>query len=223
MPVKITETVEEYLECIYRLQEKEKVARTSSIIRSLKVAPGTVTNTIERLEREGFVKHVSYRGVMLTDKGRMIALQVVRRHRLSERLLTDILKMNWTSVHEDACRLEHSLSENVVDHLERTLNYPKTCPHGNPIPTKQGRILEEKTLPLLSLTIGKQGIIAKLVEEDASTLAYFWNLGIVPGTVVEVLEKPRQDELVKIRIGKDRHAVSHRLASIVHIREVGRR
>jgi DtxR family Mn-dependent transcriptional regulator len=222
MSVKITKTVEEYLEYIYRLQEKEGVARTSSIIRSLKVAPGTVTNTIERLERDGFVKHVSYRGVMLTDRGRMIALQVVRRHRLSERLLTDILKMNWVSVHEDACRLEHSLSENVVDHLEKALNYPKTCPHGNPIPTKQGRILEEKTLPLLSLTVGKQGIIAKLVEEDASTLTYFWNLGIVPGMVVEVLEKPKQDELVKIKIGKDKHAVSHRLASIVHIK-VGRR
>ncbi|MBO3842519.1 MAG: metal-dependent transcriptional regulator, partial [Candidatus Brockarchaeota archaeon] len=103
MPVKpiskaVTPVVEEYLECIFRLQEKEGVARTSSIVKSLGVAPGTVTNTVEKLEEEGLVTHVSYRGVKLTEKGRRIALQVVRRHRLSERLLVDILKMDWERV-----------------------------------------------------------------------------------------------------------------------------
>jgi len=223
MVEKVTEVVEEYLECIYKLQEREGVARTSGIVKSLRVAPGTVTNTVERLEKEGFVKHVSYRGVSLTDRGRMIALRVVRKHRLSERLLTDILKMSWSSVHENACLLEHSLSEEVIAHLERVLNYPKTCPHGNPIPTEGGRVLEEKTIPLLALAAGRQGVVVKLVEEDAETLAYFWTLGIVPGAIVEVLEKPRLDELVKIRVGRDKHAVSHRLASTIRIKEVGGR
>ncbi|MBO3800655.1 MAG: metal-dependent transcriptional regulator, partial [Candidatus Brockarchaeota archaeon] len=121
------------------------------------------------------------------------------------------------------CMLEHSFSEEVIAHLERVLNYPKTCPHGNPIPTRQGKILEEKTLPLLELPIGRQGVVVKLIEEDAETLAYFRNLGIVPGTRVEIIEKPRLDELVKIRIGKNKHAVSNRLASIIRIREVSRR
>ncbi|MEM3711982.1 MAG: metal-dependent transcriptional regulator [Thermoproteota archaeon] len=217
---RVTEVVEEYLECIYKLQEREGVARTSNIIRSLKVAPGTVTNTIERLEKEGFVKHVSYRGVSLTERGVRIALQVIRKHRLCERLLTDILKMNWSIVHKDACMLEHSLSEEAASHLEEVLNYPKTCPHGNPIPTRQGKILEEKTIPLLELAVGKRGVVAKLIEEDVETLAYFWTLGIVPGTLIEILEKPRPDDLVKIRIGRERHAVSNRLASIIRIREV---
>jgi DtxR family Mn-dependent transcriptional regulator len=223
MPVKITETVEEYLECIYRLQEKEEAARTSSIIRLLKVAPGTVTNTIERLERDGFVKHVSYRGVKLTEKGRKIALQVVRRHRLSERLLTDILKMSWSRVHENACKLEHGLTEEVLDHLEEVLDYPKTCPHGNPIPNRHGKIFEEKTLPLLTLAVGKQGVVARLVEEEESILNYLWTMGMVPGKEVEILEKPVQDELVKIRVGGDKHAVSQRLASIIRVREAGRK
>lgn len=221
MVEKVTEVIEEYLECIYKLQERERVARTSSIVKSLRVAPGTVTNTIERLEKEGFVKHASYKGVSLTDKGRIIALQVIRKHRLSERLLTDILKMSWSNVHENACMLEHSLSEEVVSRLEKILNYPKTCPHGNPIPTRQGRVFEEKTISLLELTVGKRGIVKRLMDEDTETLAYFWNLGIVPGTIVEVLEKPRSDELVKIRVGKNRHAVSNRLASIICIKEVG--
>ncbi|MDW8034089.1 MAG: metal-dependent transcriptional regulator [Nitrososphaerota archaeon] len=216
---KVTEITEEYLECIYKLQEREGVARTSSIVKSLKVAPGTVTNTVERLEREGLVKHFSYKGVSLTDKGRIIALNVIRKHRLSERLLTDILKMSWSSVHEDACMLEHSLSEDATTHLERVLNYPKTCPHGNPIPNRHGRILEEKTLSLVELAVGKQGIVSKLVEEDSETLAYFWSLGIVPGRLIEVLEKPKPDDLIKIRIGKDSHVVSNRLASIIRIRE----
>ncbi len=217
----VTPAVEEYLECIYRLQEREGVARTSSIVKSLKVAPGTVTNTVERLEEEGFVTHVSYKGVRLTEKGLRIALQVVRRHRLSERLLVDILKMDWERVHETACRLEHSLTEEVVKHLEKALNYPKTCPHGNPIPNEQGRIFEEDTQPLPELAKGEWGIIIKVVEEKLELLIYFRKLGLVPGAVVRVVEKPGPDELLEVEVDKKRRVLSCALASLIHVRETG--
>ncbi|MEM2940872.1 MAG: metal-dependent transcriptional regulator [Thermoproteota archaeon] len=225
MPVKtigerVTAVVEEYLECIYRLQEKEGVARTSSIVKSLGVAPGTVTNTVERLEEEGFITHASYRGVKLTEKGRRIALQVVRRHRLSERMLVDMLKMDWNSVHETACRLEHSLTEDMLDHLEKALNYPKTCPHGNPIPSKQGMIREEEAQPLLALSIGERGTVVKVVEEKPDLLAYFKRLGLVPGALVEVLEKPELEDLMRIRVDNENQVLSNALASIIHVKEV---
>lgn len=225
MPVKtvgeeVTQVVEEYLECIYRLQEKEGVARTSNIVKSLRVAPGTVTNTVERLEGEGFVTHVSYRGVKLTEKGRRIALQVVRRHRLSERLLVDILKMDWNIVHETACRLEHSLTEDMLDHLEKALNYPKTCPHGNPIPSKQGIIVEGETRSLLALSTGERGMVVKVVEEEPDLLAYFKRLGLIPGALVEVLEKPALEDLMRIRVNSKNRVLSNALASIIHVKEV---
>jgi len=101
--------------------------------------PGSVTNTIQHLKKRGLVKHKPYRGVTLTAKGEKIALNILRRHRLAERLLTDVLNAEWSSVHEDACKLEHALTREVVTLLERKLGYPKSCPHGNPIPSENGK------------------------------------------------------------------------------------
>lgn len=216
----VTPAVEEYLECIYRLQEKEGVARTSSLVRNLKVAPGTVTNTVERLEKEGFVKHSSYRGVKLTEKGLRIALQVVRRHRLSERLLVDILKMDWDRVHETACRLEHSLTEEVVKHLEKALNYPKTCPHGNPIPNEQGKVFEEETRLLSELSEGEQGVIVKVVDEKPELLICLKKLRMVPGTVVRIVEKPASDKQVGVEVEGEKGMLSLSLASLIRVRGV---
>ncbi|MEM2049622.1 MAG: metal-dependent transcriptional regulator [Thermoproteota archaeon] len=215
----VTPVVEEYLECIYRLQEKEGVARTSSIVKSLRVVPGTVTNTVEKLEKDGFVTHVSYRGVRLTEKGRRIALKVVRRHRLSERLLVDILKMEWDRVHETACRLEHSLTDEVVKHLEKALNYPRTCPHGNPIPNEQGRVFEEETQPLSELAEGEQGVIVKVVEEKPDFLIRLKKQGLVPGAVVRVL-KAASDEQVGFEVGGEKGVLSLSLASLIRVKGV---
>jgi DtxR family Mn-dependent transcriptional regulator len=135
---KASETTEEYLECIYRLQLKNGVARTSEIVKSLGVVPGTVTNTVERLERENLVIHVPYKGVKLTDAGREIAVDTLKRHRLAERLLTDILGLEGKEVHSAACKLEHGFSDKVVRCVEKTLGYPETCPHGNLIKTGKG-------------------------------------------------------------------------------------
>lgn len=217
---KVTAAVEEYLECIYRLQEEGGIARTSAIIRFLRVAPGTVTNTVERLKKKGFVTRVSYKGVKLTGKGRKIALQVIRRHRLSERLLVDILKMEWNRVHEMACKLEHSLTEEMLNNLEKTLNYPKTCPHGNPIPNKQGRILEEKTRSLLALSAGERAMVVRVVEEEPSLLAYFKRLGLIPGALVEVLEKPELRGSMRVRVDKEGRVLSNALVSVIHVKEV---
>jgi len=217
---KVTPVVEKYLECIYRLQEKEGIAKTSSIVKSLKVAPGTVTNTVERLEKGGFITHASYRGVKLTEKGRRIALQVLRKHRLSERLLVDTLKMDWNRVHETACRLEHSLTGEMLEHLEKALNHPKTCPHGNPIPNEQGRIFEEATRPLSELAEGEQGIVIKVVEEKPDLLIHFKKIGLIPGALVEVLEKPELENLMRIRVDRESRVLSNALASVIHVKKL---
>jgi len=134
-----TRVEEEYLQTIYRLEKQRGIARTGDIANLLQVALGTVTNTVDRLKKQELIIHRPYRGVTLTLKGRRIALNIIRKHRVSERFLTDIVKMDWSDVHDAACRLEHAMTEDVINPLEEVLGNPKTCPHGNPIPTKNGK------------------------------------------------------------------------------------
>lgn len=219
MMEQVTAVVEEFLEAIYRLQEKYEVARTSDLVSSLKVAPGTITNTVERLEKEGYITHEPYKGVKLTEKGLKIAIQVVRRHRLSERLLTDILHMKWDKVHEAACRLEHGITDEIIKPLEKTLRHPKTCPHGNPIPTKCGGIIEEKSQPLTKLNEKEQGILVKITEEKSDLLRYLNTLGLAPGATIEILEKAPFDGPITLKVDGTRHALSPEMASIIQVKQ----
>jgi len=214
----VTEVVEEYLEGIYRLQEKSGVARTSDIVKVLQVVPGTVTNTVERLEKEGMLKHEPYRGVRLTDKGRKIALDVIRRHRLSERLLTDFVRVDWDKVHDAACRLEHGITNDVIKKLEKALGHPKTCPHGNPIPTACGGIVEEKSEPLSTLKSKESGVIAKIKDETAEVLKYIAVLGLLPGASIEIVEKAPFDGPITVKVGGTNHALSLSMASNIWVK-----
>ncbi|MEM3403156.1 MAG: metal-dependent transcriptional regulator [Nitrososphaeria archaeon] len=220
MSKEVTPIVEEYLEVIYKLQEKKEVARTSDIVASLKVSPGTVTNTVERLERDGLIVHVPYKGAKLTDKGQRIALNVIRRHRLSERLLTDILHVEWEKAHEAACKLEHAIDNDVIKKLEKALNHPKTCPHGNPIPTKCGGIIEEKSQPLVELNVKESCMIMKVIEEKPELLHYLGTLGLVPNTKIEILDKAPFDGPITLKVGKANRVLSHEVASIIKVRRI---
>ncbi|MDH5770857.1 MAG: metal-dependent transcriptional regulator [Candidatus Bathyarchaeota archaeon] len=218
MSKETTAVVEEYLETIYRLQEKSRVARTSDIVNMLQVVPGTVTNTVERLEKEGYITHEPYKGVKLTEKGLKIALQVVRRHRLSERLLTDILHMEWDKVHDAACKLEHGMTDEIIKPLEKTLGHPKTCPHGNPIPTKCGGIIEEKSQPLTALNEREQGTIVKITEEKADLLRYLDAMGLVPGASLEVVGKAPFNGPITVKVGRTNRALGREVASVIKVK-----
>ena len=214
----VTEVVEEYLEGIYRLQEKSGVARTSDIVKVLQVVPGTVTNTVTRLEKEGMLRHEPYRGVRLTDKGRKIALDVIRRHRLSERLLTDFMRVDWDKAHDAACKLEHGITDDVIKKLEKALGHPKTCPHGNPIPTACGGIIEEKSEPLSTLRSKESGVVAKIKDETPEVLEYIAALGLLPGASIEIVEKAPFDGPITVKVGGTNHALSLSMASNIWVK-----
>jgi DtxR family Mn-dependent transcriptional regulator len=215
----VSSHAEEYLEAIYRLERKKGFARTMEIARKLKVVPGSVTNTIELLEERGLIIHEPYKGVRLTEKGRRLASAVLRRHRLAERLLTDILHMDWSQVHEAACKLEHDLSPEIIKSLEKVLRHPKTCPHGNPIPTKCGGIFEEKTEALSELDAKMRGIIFKIVEEKTEMLQQLQRLGLTLGKNVEVEEKLPTGPLT-VRLGDESLRINHKLASIIYVKRI---
>ena len=220
MTVEVTSAMEEYLEIIYKLQEKSGVATTSDLVKSLKVAPGTVTNTIARLEKESLVIHKPYRGVKLTEKGRRIALRMIRKHRLSERLLTDLLNVEWEKVHEAACKLEHSISDEIAKRIEKVLGHPKTCPHGNPIPTECGGIIEESSKPLSEFNMGEKGVIAKITDERRELLEYLNSLEVRPDKIVEIIDKAPFGGPITIRIEGKSHALSREIASLIELRKI---
>ncbi len=214
----VSSKTEEYLEAIYRLERRRGFARTVELARNLNVVPGSVTNTIEGLERRGLVTHEPYRGVKLTEKGRKLALDVLRRHRLAERLLTDVLHLDWSEVHEPACKLEHAITADIVKPLEKILGHPKTCPHGNPIPTACGGILEEKSEPMVNLDPGESGIIAKITDGKADVLQRLAALGIAPGVRVEIEEKPSFRGRITIRVGEESSALEYKVVSKIHVK-----
>lgn len=215
----ISPTAEEYLEAIYRLEQKNGAARTSDLAEQLNVTLGTVTNTVESLEKQELVVHEPYKGVRLTDKGQRIALDVVRRHRLSERLLTDILRLEWSKVHDAACKLEHVFAgKELSEHLEKALGNPKTCPHGNPIPSDSGELREENSEILTDFARGEKGTIIKVTDERADMLQYLAMLGLVPGASVEIEEKAPFNGPMIVRIMGASYAIGRNVASVIWVK-----
>ncbi|MBS7609974.1 metal-dependent transcriptional regulator [Candidatus Bathyarchaeota archaeon] len=223
LEAEVTPTIEEYLEAIYKLQSKQGVAKTSEIVEALKVAIGTVTNTVERLERDGLLVHEPYKGVKLTKKGLELALRIIRRHRLSEKLLTDFIGLDWARAHEEACRLEHGIGDYVADRLEEALGNPKTCPHGNPIPSRTGKIQEQEAISLLDATIGEDLEIVRISEEDEDMLHYLDCLSLKPGVALRVGEKAPFDGPITLIVDGRRHSIGNKVASLLWVKPLERR
>lgn len=215
----VSNQAEEYLEAIYRLESKLGFARTMDLARELGVVPGSITNTVENLERKGLVLHEPYKGVKLTENGQKIASSILRRHRLAERLLTDFLHLDWSEVHDPACRLEHALSPEILKPLEKALGHPKRCPHGNPIPTMCGGILEEETVALDELDAKTGGVIVKIIEEKTDTLKQLTELKLTPGERVKIEEKTVSGGSLTVWVGNKSCTIDHDVASIIYVKK----
>jgi len=202
LAVELSHEAEEYIEAIYKLQKRSGVARTKELAKELNVVPGSITNTIAHLEKHGLVEHTPYKGVRLTAEGEKLALNVIRRHRLAERLLTDLLEADWSIVHETACRLEHALTEDVLSLLERRLGYPKFCPHGNPIPKENGEVNDVECYPLTSMAANQTCIVIKLLDEKRETLLSLASKGIKPNVPIHIV-KAEEDSLVLCVAGEE--------------------
>lgn len=177
--------IEEYLESIYKLQEMRDTATTSKIAERLELSPSSVSEMLKQLEQKGLVKYAD-KGVVLSEKGELAAKKVIRKHRLSERLLTDILGFGWDEVHEEACKLEHDISSEMEEKIEKKLGNPRTCPHGYPIPDREGQVTRDKAVKLSELKASEKGVIVSVFEENPEMLQYVGSLGLYPEVEVEV-------------------------------------
>ena len=210
-------TLEEYLEAIYKLSEKGPV-RPTPIADAIGVSGPTVTATLKRLQTQGLIvrKHGE---VILTESGRVQALDIVRRHRLAERFLVDVLGLKWDEAHEDACLLEHALSPRVMSALEEYLDNPEVCPHGHPIPTEDGQVAKVEGAALCDFDAGCEVRIVQVSEEDEGMLAYLGSMGMFPGQKVVIREVAPFKGPLLVEVGDSTYAIGRDVADGILVAE----
>lgn len=157
--------VEEYLETVLELEESGILPMRARLVERLHVSAPAVSETVARLEREGYLTLDESRVIRLTERGREFATAVMRRHRLAERLLTDVIGVPWSQVHEEAGRLEHAISPTLEPYLIRLLGDPATCPHGNPIPGSANSVPAREMTLLSAVASGNEAVIRRIDEE----------------------------------------------------------
>ncbi len=207
----LTRSVEDYLKAIYSLSPEGQPASTSDIAHHLDLSAPSVSAMVKRLSEQGLLEHVPYKGVQLTPEGRVAALRMVRRHRLIEAYLVAFLGYTWDTVHDEAERLEHAVSDALVARMADALGNPGADPHGDPIPAADGSIAEIAGTRLVDVPAGEAVELRRVDERRADRLRYLASLGLTPGTTVTVLEHQPFEGPITLRVGAEERVIGHEL------------
>jgi DtxR family Mn-dependent transcriptional regulator len=193
-------TVENYLKHIVLLAEETGgLVSMGALAGALQVVPGTVTTMVKALADAGLAEHRPRQGVQLTDAGRRMALSVLRKHRLVETFLVNVLKMDWSAVHAEAEQLEHAVSDEVLDRLDALLGHPSTDPHGDPIPSRQGKLSSQVYATLATCVVAKPLRVVRITDQSAEFLRFAEQNGLRPGATVRVTERNLAAGLATLR------------------------
>jgi DtxR family Mn-dependent transcriptional regulator len=214
--------VEDYLLNIYTLSSDGRSVIAARLAEALEVAPPTVTATLRRMARNGLINVNGQKEVTLTEAGQSMAETMVRRHRLAERLLIDILGLDWADVHEEAHRFEHAISPRVEERILAVLGSPTTCPHGSPIPGT-GAVVSGDAVRLESIEAGQHVVIHRISEDaenDRDLLGFFERSGLLPGREFDVVEFEPYNSLMVLRRGSDPIPVSLVVAHKIWVRKL---
>jgi DtxR family Mn-dependent transcriptional regulator len=212
--------VEDYTKAIYALESRaEGPVSTTALSERLGVTPASASGMVKRLGELGLVSHQPYHGVLLTEAGRRVALEVIRHHRLLELYLVESLGVPWDRVHQEAEVLEHVLSEDLEELIAAKLGDPTRDPHGDPIPTRELKIVEAETWSLESLEPGTRGTFARVSDSAPEMLRYLADRGIAPGAHLEVIDRQPFGGPVFVRFGEneDIHPLGGELARAIRV------
>lgn len=212
--------VEDYLKAIYELERSAEAAETNAIARLLGIAPASVSGMVRRLVEQGLITHERYRGVRLTTLGRRAALKTLRRHRVIEAYLTSALGYSWDRVHDEAERLEHAASDELIDRMAAAIGEPETDPHGAPIPTREGTLRERSLVALASLQPGSTARVERVSDRNAERLRYLAELGIVPGAMVQVIAREPFAGPIALRVDDMSRTIGVELATQILVSPV---
>lgn len=183
--------MENYLKLIYELQQEAEWVSTSALAQRLSHAPASVTNMIKKLAAPtlNLAEHKPYQGTRLTPVGEKIALEVIRHHRLIELYLAEVMGIPWDEVHDEAEKIEHVISEDLEERMAAVLGHPTIDPHGSPIPTKGGDLIDRQVCPLSDIEVGQSATIAEVYDENSQLLRYLGELGLYPNEPITLIAK----------------------------------
>lgn len=213
----LSASIEDYIKVIYGLEVENQKATTKRIAGRLGVKMASVTGMVKHLAAEGYVQHVPYRGVRMTDRGRRVALNTLRRHRVIELFLSRTLGLSWDEVDADAEILEHAVSDHLVERMFENLGCPPFDPHGAPIPSKDGKVAPRRGVPLDQLSPGDKGRVVEVSDRDPELLRYLTTLKLEIGSRVRVCECAPFNGPVTLKIGPKNVVIGREACSKVRI------
>lgn len=215
-----TATVEDYLKALYTLeQRREGKVRTKDMAEWMDVSLPSVTTMMKSLAEQDFVERAAYRGVQLTENGTLAALKVIRKHRLVEAFLTEVLGYTWDEVHAEAERLEHAMSDLLTDRIDQYLGYPRFDPHGDPIPSADGTIERHPTHDLLDIPCGQTVTIHRVMDQSSDVLQYLAEQGLQPGVTLTVQKVDPFDGPVWLDVDGKEVVLSRTLAHRIRVEQ----
>lgn len=216
----LTASVEDYLKAIYDLERRGVPVATTALAEYLGVAAASVTGMVRRLAEQGLLTHERYHGVRLTAPGRTGALRTIRRHRVIEAYLVRALGFGWDEVHEEAERLEHSVSDELIDRMASAIGEPTVDPHGAPIPSREGAVAEADYRTLAETRIGTTAQVMRVADEDPTLLRYLAELELRPGSLVRMVDQAPYGGPITLEIDGASRVIGPALAERVLVREL---
>jgi len=212
---------EDYLSVIYKSSDKNGEIKANQIAEKLNISGAAVTDMLRKLSKEGYVDYKRYKGIKLTKSGEDYARNMVRRHRIWEMFLHQIVGLPWDKVHGEAENLEHSSSDELIDKLEEMLDFPEFDPHGDPIPDRNGKLPKgKKGIPLSAVEPGNQVKVNRVHDFDSSFLQYISKIGIELNKEISVLDSLDFDHSLLIKVDKKETSISNKVAANIFVTEV---
>ena len=209
---------EDYLSTIYKYRDTDGAIKANKIADKLSISNAAVTDMLKKLAKDGYINYEKYKGINLTDNGEEYAKSMVRRHRIWELFLHQVVGMPWDKVHDEANRLEHSASDELISRMEEMLDFPEFDPHGDPIPAKDGSVpKQKKSIPLIKLSKNKTGIVTRVNDFDNSFLKYIARIGIDLNKKILIKDIFDFDKSMLIEIDDNEIIISSTIAANIFV------
>lgn len=217
-----SEQIENYLKNIYKLSSNEGKVTTSSLSEKLQISPASVSEMIKKLAEEGTLTHTPYKGVELTEEGKLLALRIIRKHRLWEMFLVKVLHFGWDEIDDEAERFEHIMSDKMEEKIDHVLGHPSIDPHGDPIPSKDGVITCSMSYPMIEAREGTTVRVLRVSDSNSELLQYVSSIGISLNKDIVIKQKMNFDSSFLVQIGEKEVNISSTIASNIFVENVER-
>ena len=210
-----SEAIEDFLKAVYLLQQEQDRVQTSVLAEALNITAPSTTEMAKKLAKANLVVHEPYRGIRLTPAGEHVALEIVRNHRLLELFLVQALGYSWDEVHEEAERLEHAVSDRLIQRITEYLGNPRYDPHGDPIPGPTGELTRRELTPLSEWPVGEKGVVARLRDQAPEMLRYLAGKGLVVGAEIQMIKADPFDGPITLMVNSSQQVIGAKVAHYV--------